>query len=81
MNIPERKYQNDITYLFTFKGNLLVMTSTTDKEKGVLFDVYNKEGRYIDCFWLNVPGTLNSTHEDFFFVREQDEDGIIRIVK
>jgi len=47
----------------------------------MLFDLFNKEGKYIDSFWVNVNGTVIATYEDFFFVREQNEDGNISIVK
>ena len=56
-------------------------TSTKDEKKGMLFDLFDKEGIYIDSFWVNVNGTVIATHEDFFFVREQDEEGNISIVK
>jgi hypothetical protein len=81
IKIPEIKYENDIVDLYNFKGNLWIETSTDDDKKGTLYDVFNKEGRYIDCFWLNVGGSLMTTHGDFLFVREQDEDGSMSIVK
>jgi hypothetical protein len=81
IKIPERKYENDIDDLYNFKGNLWVETSTDDDKKGTLYDVFNREGQYIDSFWLNVGGSLITTHGDYLFVREQDEDGNICIVK
>ncbi len=33
IKIPERKYENDIVYLYNFKGNLWVETSTDDAGK------------------------------------------------
>ncbi len=30
----------------------MIQTSTADAEKGVLFDVFDKAGRYVDCFFL-----------------------------
>ncbi len=81
VKIPERKYFNDIVYLYTFKGNLWVRTSTNDEKKGTLYDVFDSTGQYIDCFWLNAGESLQTTHENFLFVREQDEDGNMSIVK
>lgn len=80
IKIPEIKYENDIVYLYNFKGNLWVETSTNDDKKGTLYDVFNREGQYIDSFWLDV-GELINTHGDYLFVRERDEDGNISIVK
>lgn len=81
IEIPERKYESDIVDLYNFKGNLWVETSTDDKKKGTLYDVFNREGQYIDSFWLNVGGSLVTTYGDYLYVREQDEDGNISIVK
>lgn len=49
---PARKYRNDIQNLFVNQKMLWVMTSTIDKKKGVLFDVFDLEGRYVDKFYL-----------------------------
>jgi hypothetical protein len=81
IKIPERKYENDIVYLYNFKGNLWVETSTDDDKKGTLYDVFNRAGQYIDSFWLSTNGPLIATHQDYLFVREQDEEGNISIVK
>lgn len=81
IKIPEREYEDDIVYVYTFKGNIWVRTSTADKQKGTLFDVFNQEGKYIDCFWLNVSGSLVATHGDYLFIREEKEEGMINIVK
>lgn len=77
--IPE--FLDDISELFMFKDLLWVRTSTEDKEKGYLIDVFNFDGKFVDSFYLNIDGRLISTHEDFIFVRESDEDENIQIVK
>ncbi len=51
-----REYLNDISRLFPFENLLWVMTSTVDKGKGVLVDVFDFEGKYIDNFYLRIPG-------------------------
>jgi hypothetical protein len=81
IKIPEKVYKNDIVDLYNFKGKLWVETSTEDDKKGTLFDVFNREGLYIDSFWLGVSGSLINIHGDHLFVREQNEDGNISIVK
>jgi hypothetical protein len=81
IKIPEKVYKNDIVDLYNFKGNLWVETSTYDEKKGTLFDVFNRAGQYIDKFWLDVGGSLINTHGDNLFIREQNEDGNVSIVK
>lgn len=49
---PVQKYRNDIQNLFVNQKMLWVMTSTEDKKKGILFDVFDLEGRYVDKFYL-----------------------------
>ncbi len=49
---PVQKYRNDIQNLFVNQNKLWVMTSTEDKKKGILFDVFDLEGRYVDKFYL-----------------------------
>ncbi|HZX10417.1 MAG TPA: 6-bladed beta-propeller [Acidobacteriota bacterium] len=79
--IPKRKYLSDITYIYTFQGNILVWTSTFDEKKGMLFDLFDKKGTFLDSFWLNVKGTLIGTHEGFLFFRESNEDGTMDLTK
>jgi len=49
---PVQKYRNDIQNLFVNQNKLWVMTSTEDKKKGILFDVFDPEARYVDKFYL-----------------------------
>ena len=81
LKIPERKFVSDISNIYTFQGSILVWTSTKNEKKGMLFDLFDTGGKYIDSFWVKVGGTVIATHEDFFFVREEDEEGNISIVK
>jgi len=34
---------------------LWVITSQREKDKGVLIDVFDVSGRYLDCFYLKLP--------------------------
>ena len=52
---PERKFENDIKNLLARGGEIWAVTSTKDEAKGVLIDVFDREGVYRDCFWLKVP--------------------------
>lgn len=79
---PEQeKYLSDIDNLFIFNESLWVLTSTKDKEKRPLIDVFDFEGRYIDSFYLDIFGTLLATHKDILFVRERDEEELVHLVK
>jgi hypothetical protein len=51
---PERKFENDIKNLLVRDGEIWAVTSTKDKAKGVLIDVFDRQGVYRDCFWLKV---------------------------
>jgi hypothetical protein len=52
---PELKYQNDIRNLLARGNEIWAVTSTNDKTKGVLVDVFDGNGIYRDCFWLKLP--------------------------
>jgi len=52
---PERKFENDVKNLLARDGKIWAVTSTRDKAKGVLVDVFDGGGAYRDCFWLSVP--------------------------
>jgi hypothetical protein len=87
---PRQKYLNDIQNLLIFKDRLWVVTSTKDKEKRVLIDVYNSEGKYIDNFYLKFPENLVQRYHgytamdisgDCLYTIEESEDGIYSIRK
>lgn len=81
IKMPEREFESDILNFYDRGETLLVRTSTTDKIKGALFDVFDKKRNYVDSFHLNVNGSLAAIHEDYIFVLETDKDGMISIVK
>jgi hypothetical protein len=75
--------------LFVVKDKIVAMTSTIDKTKGILVDVFNKEGEYIDNFYLPVrhielkdlsryPVTISG---DFLLIKETGEDDFLSVVK
>jgi hypothetical protein len=60
---PEQKFANDISNLFVRGGLLWVVTSTIEKKKGVLIDVFDRQGSYRDSFYLNLPeSALTAVH-------------------
>lgn len=85
-----RKYLNDISKFFEFGDDLWVMTSSSDKDKGILIDVFDLEGRYTDSFYLLFheeidPISLGSrpmtVSREFLFMLVRNEDDTFSIKK
>ena len=83
------KYQNDIYWLLLSPGQVWVVTSTFNQQKGLLVDVFNREGKYLDNYylpilrakqndWIYAPMTLADGH---LFVIERGEDELFSVVK
>ncbi len=80
-NAPKKDYANDISALFMSDSNLWVKTSTSVKEKGMLFDVFDPQGRFLDSFYLNVDGSLALADGGFIYVTEKNNDENILLRK
>ena len=80
-NPPEKKFERDIFDLFLKDDLLWVKTSTKDRNKGNLFDVFNREGEYHDNFYFPVEGEIIGVHGDFIFVVERTKDETLNVVK
>jgi hypothetical protein len=87
---PELRYQNDIKNLLARGDEIWVVTSTKDVAKGVLIDVFDKDGIYRDCFFLKLPeaaiGSLLSPGRcaldgEFLWIVERAEDETYAIRK
>jgi hypothetical protein len=78
---PKKKFENDVSGLFLCNDNLWVQTSTSDNKKGILFDVFDSQGRYVDNFYLKLNGNLMLTDGDHIYVTERDEEENISIKK
>jgi len=87
---PHQKFLNDVQNLLVFKDNLWIVTSTMDKEKRTLIDVFDSEGQYIYNFYLKFPENLVRRYHgdatmdisgDSLFTIEQNEDGICAIIR
>jgi hypothetical protein len=81
---------NDVMALVLFKDRLLVFTSTLDEEKGVLVDIFSKDGKYLDYVYvplkeLHRPDTVSSSKivadGEFLCLLEKDEEDIFSVVK
>jgi len=81
VNAPRKKYEQDINRLHLFNGLLWVETSTKNKERGIMIDVFNNKGQFMDNFYLALDGYLMSVQNNSIFVGERDEDGNIVIKK
>jgi len=79
-NPPPKEYESDILDLFVSGRLLWARTSTEDAQKGVLIDVFNESGDYLDNFYVPVKGPIMAVRGDILFVKETDEEGEITIV-
>ena len=80
----------DIYALHIVDGQLWVQTSTVTEEKGILFDVFDTKGRYIDSFNIQSmmkgedgqPARIRMTIVGgFAYFNEETSDGLIVIRK
>lgn len=84
------KYHNDLCRLLWRNDRLWAVTSTFDPKKGILVDVFSREGKYLDNFYLplfkirkNNPQYYApmAVHGDFLYLLEADEDDVISLIK
>lgn len=82
-NAPRARYEPDIKNLFydDIRNLLYVETSTRDKEKGILFDVFDDRGRYLDCFFLKIDGYVITFQDGYVFYGSSDAEGFPFVVK
>jgi hypothetical protein len=81
VNAPRKKYEEDIKRLHLFNGLLWVETSTKDEKQGIMIDVFNSKGQFVDNFYLALDGYLISVQDNSIFVGESNEDGNIIVKK
>jgi len=74
----KKPYEADIRGLYVFGDRLWVKTSTEDKAKGTLYDVYSYDGIYQDAFFLKK--NLISLRRGNLLTWEMDEEGILSVV-
>jgi hypothetical protein len=63
------------------QNKLWVKTSTEDSAKGVLFDVFDENSRFVDSFHVGAGRSLLKVQGDVIFVLEKKEDESFRVVK
>ena len=84
---PSIEYFNDIRCLLESRGNVWIVTSSVNEKKGVLTDVIDLEGKYIDRFYLQlgvhtdyyIPNWF--VHHEFLYAIEQSSDYESCVVK
>jgi len=84
------KYHNDLCRLLWRNGELWAVTSTFDPKKGILVDVFSREGKYLDNFYLPLFKIRKNNPQyyapmaiwgDLLYLLEADEDDLISLVK
>jgi len=79
--LPNRDYEWDVFDLYLCQGRLWVKTSTIDKERGELYDVFDFNGQFMDSFHLGAGRILLNTHRDELFILEKDKEENLILVK
>ncbi len=83
------EFHNDVQKLLLHKTNLWVVTSTIQKNKGILVDVYSSAGNLIDNFYLPIGysrldgilfWSMTISDNDLFMFNE-NEDSTLSLVK
>lgn len=84
------KYHNDLCRLLWRNDRLWAVTSTFDPKKGILVDVFSREGKYLDNFYLPIFKIRKNNPQyyapmavwgNFLYLLEADEDDIISLIK
>lgn len=87
---PAPEFWPDIYALHIVDGQLWVQTWTVAKEKGILFDVFDTKGRYMDSFYIQSmmegedgqPARIRMTIAGgFAYFKEETGDGLVVIRK
>lgn len=88
--MPPQKYKNDIQNLHVSNDKLFVVTSTSDKKKGLLIDVFDFKGNYVDMFYLQGPEDLIKSYlnpynayvtDGYLYAIINEEDGAVFLIK
>ncbi len=88
--LPKR--ENDVHGLLVRGNEVWVLTSTFDPKKGILTDVFDLEGKYLDRFWLPLTGSRTgdcfyaryfgmTIEGDALYAIEHDEDWLFSIAR
>jgi hypothetical protein len=84
------KYYDDLCRLVWHKDTPWAVTSTFDKTKGILVDVFSREGRFLDNFYFPLLKIRRNNFQDyapmavardFLYVLEANEDDILSLIR
>lgn len=87
---PPPEFWPDIFALHVVDGHLWVQTSTVTREKGILFDVFDAKGLYLDSFYIQSsirnengePARVRMTFAGgYAYFREETSSGLFMIRK
>ncbi len=87
---PDREYYQDVQKLLIFGDNLWAITSEKNEDNEWLIDVYDRDGKYIDSFFLCFPDDIEPKRyqniqiiawENFLYSVDQDKEGYYSIGK
>ncbi len=87
---PVAKYHLDIQMIFLVEEKLWVVTSTVEEGKGILVDVFDRDGNFEDNFYLSYPegvvpysvsSWIKTASGDFIYTLEKGEAEEVFIVK
>lgn len=83
-------FHNDLCALLWRSDKLWAVTSTFDPKKGILVDVFSRDGTYLDNFYLPLSRVKRNNpqyyapmavHGNFLYVLEPDENDVISLAK
>jgi len=89
-SVYKREKYNDIYKILCYKKNLFVFTSLMNGKKEILVDVFNSSGKYIDKFYIKIPGVERPDdlirksivfHKGFMWTTDVDEDDTPFLIK
>jgi hypothetical protein len=84
---PHQKYTHDIINIFTHGDEIWAVTSTRDKAKGALIDIFDGNGIYKDSFYIKLPEQLlnalssnsdSTIDRNTLYIITRDPDCVIR---
>ena len=87
---PDRDYYQDVQKLLILEDNLWAITSEKNEENDWLIDVYDRDGKYVDNFFLCFPDDIEPKRyqsiqliawKNFLFSVDQDKEGYYSIAK
>jgi hypothetical protein len=87
---PDKEYYQDIQKLLIYGDYLWAITSEKNEENEWLIDVFDKDGKYVDNFFLSFPADTEPKRyqsiqlivsRGFLYSVDQDKEGYYSIAK